>query len=324
MIHKHRRHHTVKTKRKRRAMNFSDDSSEDENDPWFYEFVDDEADVSEDGDDHLSQDSADTQSEQSDFDTEDENDEDDAPLPTPPVLGYQARDGTFWQMFDRRPRTANPPRLRTGTVKSNGRQARTIKDTWDLFIPPAMIDNVVTHTNQKVEENRRNYRRANLDRRHATYGDVDATELLAFFGLLYLAGMHKQSHTNLNQLWATNATGIELFSLIMSKERFRFLIRCLRFDDLSTRNARKETDKMAAFRDVFETFRTACVDNYEPGEFVTCDEMLEKFRGQCPFRQYLPRKPGRYGLKVFACCDARNAYIYNIGSVPWPTTSWSV
>lgn len=232
------------------------------------------------------------------------------PQPPPAALGYQARDGTFWHMFARNQPATTPPRLRTGIVKGNGRQARTAKDAWDLFITPAMIDHIVKHTNQKAEENRKKYKRA--DRRDATYGDVDAEEMLAFFGLLYLAGVHKESHTNLNQLWATNGTGIELFQLVMSKERFRFLVRSLRFDDITTRDTRKKRDKLAAIRDIFEMFRRNCMDNYEPGEFVACDEMLEKFRGLCPFRQYIPRKPGRYGLKVQACCDVRDTYVYNL------------
>ena len=32
------------------------------------------------------------------------------------------------------------------------------------------------------------------------------------------------------------------------------------------------------------------------------------FRGRCSFLQYMPSKPGKYGLKLFWICDAENAY----------------
>lgn len=44
---------------------------------------------------------------------------------------------------------------------------------------------------------------------------------------------------------------------------------------------------------------------------MTIDEQLVTFRGRCPFRIYIPSKPGRYGIKIWALCDATNAYLYN-------------
>ena len=39
--------------------------------------------------------------------------------------------------------------------------------------------------------------------------------------------------------------------------------------------------------------------------------MLQKFRGRCKFRQYIPSKPGRYGIKYWIIADAENHYCYN-------------
>lgn len=36
--------------------------------------------------------------------------------------------------------------------------------------------------------------------------------------------------------------------------------------------------------------------------------MLEAFRGRCSFKQYIPSKPNRYGIKIFALSDARTFY----------------
>ena len=39
--------------------------------------------------------------------------------------------------------------------------------------------------------------------------------------------------------------------------------------------------------------------------------MFLKFRGRCSFRQYMPSKPGRYGIKFWILADAENHCCYN-------------
>lgn len=51
---------------------------------------------------------------------------------------------------------------------------------------------------------------------------------------------------------------------------------------------------------------------YNPGPEVTVDERLVPFRGRCPFKQYMPSKPGKYGIKIWAACDARSSYAWNM------------
>jgi Transposase IS4 len=71
----------------------------------------------------------------------------------------------------------------------------------------------------------------------------------------------------------------------------------IRFDDKSTRDARLVEDKAAAVRELMEHFQNAFVSNYKLSENATLDEMLPSFRGRCKFRQYMPNKPSKYGLK---------------------------
>ena len=94
----------------------------------------------------------------------------------------------------------------------------------------------------------------------------------------------------------------------MSYKRFLFLLRSIRFDDKETREMRRSTDKLAAIRVFLDQFVGNCMGTYNLGEFVTIDEKLEAFRGRCSFIQYIPSKPAKYGLKVFALCDAKTFY----------------
>lgn len=41
---------------------------------------------------------------------------------------------------------------------------------------------------------------------------------------------------------------------------------------------------------------------------LTVDEQLVSFRGRCSFRQYIPSKPGKYGLKILWKCNTISSY----------------
>jgi len=62
------------------------------------------------------------------------------------------------------------------------------------------------------------------------------------------------------------------------------------------------------FEIILQNFQT----NFIPSEYLTIDEQLIAFRGRCSFRQYIPSKAARYGIKIFALVDVKNAYTYNV------------
>ena len=36
------------------------------------------------------------------------------------------------------------------------------------------------------------------------------------------------------------------------------------------------------------------------------------FRGHCRFRQYIQSKPAKYGIKIWAACNAASSYVWNL------------
>ena len=73
----------------------------------------------------------------------------------------------------------------------------------------------------------------------------------------------------------------------------------------------REDDRFGHIREVWDTFNNRCRELYGLGPHTAIDEMLQKFRGRCRFRQYMPSKPGRYGIKIWILADAENHYCYN-------------
>lgn len=45
---------------------------------------------------------------------------------------------------------------------------------------------------------------------------------------------------------------------------------------------------------------------------MTIDEIMPGFRGRCPFKQYIPSKPTKYGIKTYALVNSRMVYTNNL------------
>lgn len=191
--------------------------------------------------------------------------------------------------------------------KGKARETKTDIEILDLFLTDTVINIIVTSTNIYIGTVRSNFDRAR-DARH-----TDSLEIRAFIGLLYLIGSLRCSRKNIHQLWDNSrGNGLESCYLTMSEKRFRFLLRCIRFDDVRDRSTRREIDKLAPIRELFELMVDSFQRYFVPSEYVTIDEQLLAFRGNCPFRQYIPNKPAKYGVKMFALVDAKTAYTINL------------
>ncbi|KAG8236658.1 hypothetical protein J437_LFUL014506 [Ladona fulva] len=68
---------------------------------------------------------------------------------------------------------------------------------------------------------------------------TSVTEILVLFGAVFLIAIKHGHHTNVLELWNPDGTGIIALRTIMSYRRFLFLLRCIRFDDSTTREVEK-------------------------------------------------------------------------------------
>lgn len=191
-------------------------------------------------------------------------------------------------------------------IRRNGLGVTTFTQAWSLFISENIIEQVVRHTNEFIQKKVSSYNRIRDCK------PTDAVEILALFGLLYIAGSLKTSHANLEDLYASDGTGLPIFPTTMSVKRVKFLLNSLRFDDATTRQARRTLDKAAPIREVLDMFTQNCLLPYSVGENVVIDEMMVGFRGKCPFRQYMKSKPDKYGIKLYPLVDAATFYVLNI------------
>ena len=149
-------------------------------------------------------------------------------------------------------------------------------------------------------------------RRFRGYRPFSKEEVLAFMGLSFISGAHKATKNPISDLY--DSKFLSHFKAALSRDRLLLLIKFCRFDDVNTRDDRKD-DRFGHIREAWDTFNNRCRELYGLGPHTNVDEMLQRFRGRCRFRQYMPSKLGRYGIKCLILADAKNRYFCN--SIPY-------
>lgn len=68
---------------------------------------------------------------------------------------------------------------------------------------------------------------------------------------------------------------------------------------------------MTQFLTIYDLARDKCLSVYTPGEFLSLDEAMVPWKGRLSFRQYLPNKPDRFGVKLYVISESVSGYISN-------------
>ncbi|KAI3357088.1 hypothetical protein L3Q82_015550, partial [Scortum barcoo] len=141
------------------------------------------------------------------------------------------------------------------------------------------------------------------------WSDIDDTDVKAYTGLLILAGVYRSKGESTCSLWDDHS-GRAIFRATMSHTKFRLINSTLRFDDTLNRPSHLREDKPAPFRSIWEMWTHRLPMLFNPGRDVCVDEQLVPFKGRCRFRQYMPSKPAKYGLKIWVTADVATSYAW--------------
>ncbi|XP_071578235.1 piggyBac transposable element-derived protein 4-like [Temnothorax nylanderi] len=185
-------------------------------------------------------------------------------------------------------------------VLSDAKNKDTPIEVWSLLFTDEMLSKIVEYTNVELSQKRKNCKEKNLNK----LSDINLEELKALIGILYFCGVQENSR-NISKLWKSSS----VFRSIMSQQRFVYLIALLQFDDKSTRRERRQSDRLAPIRDLWDLFISNCTKYYSPGKNVTIGEQLVNFYGKCPFRVKMGYK--KEGLRIVMMNDSDTYYMIN-------------
>ena len=180
-------------------------------------------------------------------------------------------------------------------------------DFFSAFVGEDLLNKIVQETNLYARQ-----KLADSPARLAKFRPVTLAELKAFLAVNIIMGMVRLP--SLDQYWSTDDFfGNVGIKKVMPKNRFKELSSFLHFNDATQEVARGNPgyDRLYKVRPVLNYVRQNCETSFSPTKNLSVDEGMIPFRGRLSFRQYMPAKPTKYGIKVWIAADSSNGYVLN-------------
>ena len=140
--------------------------------------------------------------------------------------------------------------------------------------------------------------------------NLSVEELQAFRGMNIAMGMLRLPQVR--DYWATSGIlDTPWFASIMPRDRFFAILRYLHLVDSSLQKKKGEDGYDALFkvRPLIDHLSAVFPRYYQPGQCMSVDEMMIGTRCRISFLQYLPKKPTKFGIKVFVNSEAKTGYV---------------
>jgi hypothetical protein len=132
-------------------------------------------------------------------------------------------------------------------------------------------------------------------------------EMLKFFGIILEMGLVQMP--KLKYHWSSSQMyGSEIIRNVMSRERSELLLGFWHFSNNDNKNWNQ--DRLFKLKPLLDLLKARFSSVYIPGSVVTIDETMVPWRGRLLFKQYIPGKAHKYGVKIYKIA-ATNGYIWN-------------
>ncbi|XP_046588357.1 piggyBac transposable element-derived protein 4-like [Neodiprion virginianus] len=186
-------------------------------------------------------------------------------------------------------------------IKANIDDKSSILEIFQLFISENMVEHIVRESNAY-------YTTKTISSKHSrllAWKNTTVTEMYRFFALSML--MSRVKKVSIEEYWSTDELlRTESFPRIMTKDRYKSLLQMLHFHD---NNETTNQDVLIKIRSIIDKLRNSFSRAFYPYKYLCIDESLLLFKGRCFFKQYIPSKRSRFGIKSFVICDCHTGYI---------------
>lgn len=173
-------------------------------------------------------------------------------------------------------------------------EVQTALQYFQMFFDSNMISQIVEETN----------RYAVL--KSGASINVANKEIEQYLGILLYMGIVK--YPEMRMVWQADFR-IPLIDAAMTGKRFEKIKQYLHFSSDEKPKEHPEYDKLHKIRPILEGFRKNCAKI--PAEQYHCiDEQIIPFKGRQHLKQYNPRKPHKWGFKMFTRCG-KSGIIYD-------------
>ena len=191
----------------------------------------------------------------------------------------------------------------------NFRHIPSFLTLFELFWTPTILGAIVDETNR--------YANAPIDDHGHTKGgpnweNLTIPGLKAFIAIALYMGLKIQPNDKM--YWMQDSLfHCAKISSVFSRTRFQDLRRCLHVTNVGNIDRRDPFyDKIGQTRWLVEQTCDHCKMAWCLGKHLIVDEMMIRYKGiYSPIRQYMPKKPQNWGLKVWCLAYSISKYIWN-------------
>jgi hypothetical protein len=142
--------------------------------------------------------------------------------------------------------------------------------------------------------------------------DITIEELYTFLAIILQMG-HDQ-RDSMKDYWSRDEQyHTPFFHNTLVRDRFFHILRFLHFENNEEAPDRNDPnyDRLWKIRNIFDALNNKFCEIYNPSEHLAVDEVIVLFKGRVVFRQYIPKKHKRFGIKIYKLCDSLG-YTYDM------------
>lgn len=177
---------------------------------------------------------------------------------------------------------------------------------YKLFFTDRILEKIVEETN-KYATRCINISSSSSRMHQQAWQSVTRDEVNTFIGILLIMGVVPLPEIRL--YWCNNDMYANArIKNSMKRDRFLSILKFLHFSDNTT--ARTE-DRLNKIRNIVQAIVDTFKSSIKPGKNIVIDESMVPWRGRLGFRQYIPGKRHKYGVKLYKLC-LPEGYTYNI------------
>ena len=206
-----------------------------------------------------------------------------------------------------------PPFPFTGNpgVKAPGIDFEDPLNIFNVFFDDEIVDYIASEMNRFADQFiEKTELTPSARARH--WKETDGKELRVFFAILIYMGIVQKPHEE--WYWSKRESiSTPFISEIMPHRRFQLLMKFLHFSNNESFDSRSHPHpKLKKIYEIFQLLSRKFQTIYMPEKDIAVDESLVPYKGKLGYKQFIPSKRARFGVKLYELCESSSGYIWNI------------
>ncbi|CAK9804154.1 PiggyBac transposable element-derived protein 4 [Anthophora plagiata] len=210
--------------------------------------------------------------------------------------------------------TEIPPRINfvSGERPAGPRVSANVIEPLDflkLFFTEELADQVVSDTNRYASRKLEEMVLSSRSIWH-TWRNITKEEFWAFIAVI--VNMGTMTAANMKEYWSADATSyIPFYPNTFSRERFTQIFWMLHAEIFSAQQSQPRT-RLQLITGYLEYINSKLLNYFTPGKEICVDESVVKYKGRVSFITYNPKKPTKWGIRIYTLADSGTGYICGI------------